>query len=323
MTPVEATVELRGATYRFGVLRAAELAALIPLFRDAFGREFGIDQLARKYACDHGGLTGFACVAFGESGEAAGSVGVLPWPVRYGDRVETAGQMVDVSTSSAHRGRGLFVALAERARELCEDAGVGFLYGFPNDEAYPIWIHKLGYEHSDDLVEHRLPVRTLPAEKVSHRAGRLRGLYERYLRRALASRAPADPVLQNSLGADGFAAVDRHRDFHAYKAAFGESRVVATDGGRAWIKVRHALLIGDLEARSEAELDETLGALRRLARRLGVDQIVFQASKDTRFSRFFAGRSDASRELPVIYRDLGSEIPKEQLRYTLGDLDNF
>jgi hypothetical protein len=217
----------------------------------------------------------------------------------------------------------LFVALAERERELCEEAGVGFLYGFPNEEAYPIWIHKLGYEHSDDLVEHALPVRTLPVEKASHRLGPLRGIYERYLHGRLQSRVPADLLLENSLVADGFAAIDRDASFHAYKRAFGDSRVVATPGGRAWISVWHSLMIGDLEARTDAELEQTLRALERLAARLGVDRIVLQASKDTRFSRFLAGRAGSSRELPVIHRDLGSGIPKERLRYTLGDLDNF
>ena len=320
---METTLELRGSTYGFSVLRGSELAPVIPLFRDAFGREFTVDQLERKFACEHGGLTGFVCVAFAESGEAAGSVGVLPWPVRYEARVETAGQMVDVATGSAHRGKGLFVALAERAREVCEEAGVGFLYGFPNEAAYPIWIQKLGYDHSDDLLEFRIPVRTLPAEKVSHRAGPLRGVYEGYVRRKLDSRKAVDPVLPNSLGGDGFAAIDRDNAFHTYKRAFGGSRVVATDGGRAWVKIHHGILIGDLEATSDGDLEETVRSLERLAVRLGIAQIVFQASKDTRFASFFAGRSAAVRELPVIHRDLGSGIPKEKLRYTFGDLDNF
>ena len=316
------TVELRGTTYSFDVLRGTGLAALIPLFRDAFGRDFSGDQLEQKYACVHGGLTGFACVAFAEGNEPAGSVGVLPWGVRFGDQVETGGQMVDVSTSSAHRGRGLFVALAERAREVCEEAGVGFLFGFPNEEAYPIWIHKLGYEHSDDLVEHRWPVRTLPLEKASQRLGPLRGLYDRYAHRKLGSLAATEP-LQNSLVADGFGGVDRDPDFHAYKTAFGDGRVIDTAGGRAWIKIRHSLMIGDLEATSDADLEQTMRDLRRLAAQLGVDQIVSQTSKDTRLTRFFARRPGASRELPVIHRDLGSSVPEEQLRYTLGDLDNF
>src|SRR5207247_89319 len=182
---------------------------------------------------------GFVCAAFTEGGEPGGSVGVLPWRVRVGDRVEGAGQMVDVATGNAHRGRGLFVRLAELAREVCEDAGVGFLFGFPNEAAYPIWINKLGYAHVDDMVEHRLPIRTLWAERVARRARPLQPLYERHVARSLRRHGAREPVLRNSLLAEGFAGVERDEAFYAYKAAFAGSRVVELDGGRVWLSVRH------------------------------------------------------------------------------------
>jgi hypothetical protein len=134
---------------------------------------------------------------------------------------------------------------------------------------------------------------------------------------------PADPVLENSLVGEGFAGIGRDREFHAYKASFNGSRVLAVDGGRAWVNLQHGLLIGDLEASSEAEMDTTLRALERLARRLGLHQVVFQVSEGTRFSPFFESRARTLPGLPVIHRNLGSEIPAERLRFTFGDLDNF
>ena len=238
---------------------------MIPLFRDAFGRDFTVDQLERKFAYDHGGLTGFVCVAFAErvspparsaSSRGAGSA----------TQVETAGQMVDVSTGSAHRGNGLFVALAERAREVCEEAGVGFLYGFPERGGVP-----------DLDPEARLratvttssssgwPVRTLPAEKVSHRLGPLRGLYEGTPVGRSTPARPSIPCSPTRSSGTASAVIDRDHDFHTYKRAFGGSRVVATAGGRAWIKIHHGILIGDLEATSDGDLEETVRSLERLA----------------------------------------------------------
>jgi hypothetical protein len=321
---LEETVELRGTTYRLATVAGAELSSLIPLFRDAFaGREFSLEWLQAKYSCERQGVGAFVSVAFDEGGEAAGSVGLLPWQARYGDRTEIAGQMVDVATANAHRGRGLFVALAERTRELCESSGVRFLFGFPNEAAYPIWMNKLGYQHLHDLMSYRLHVRTLWAERLARRSRPLRNVFERHVRRMLRQRASVDPVLENSLAVDGFACIDHDRAFHSYKAAFGGSQVVELNGGRVWLVIRRGLLIGDLEAASNAELESTLDALKGLATRLGIHQIVFQASKDTRFSPVFAARSAMSQELPVIYRDLGSQIPKEKLRFAFGDLDNF
>jgi len=319
----DSTFEAKGARYRLAALRGSDLAPVLPLFLDAFGREFDARKLERKYTCEEGGLAGFVSVAFADNGEAAGSVGVLPWPVRFGDRSEVAGQMVDVATSNAHRGRGLFVRLADHAREVCESAGVAFLFGFPNDAAYPIWMNKLGYEHIHDLVEYRVPVRTAPVERVARRAGALGGLYERHVTRTLRPYVPADPVLENSLVVEGFAGIDRDREFHAYKAAFNGSRVLAVDGGRAWVNPQHGLLIGDLEASSEADMDASLRSLVRLARRLGLHHVVFQVSRGTRFSPFFESRARTLPGLPVIHRNLSSQIPADRLRFTFGDLDNF
>src|SRR5436309_4984974 len=113
----ERTIEVKGERYRLAALRGPELAPLVSLFRDAFGgREISTDWLERKYACGTPQIDAFCCIAFTEAGEAAGSVGLLPWRVRFGDHVEVAGQLVDVATGSVHRGRGLFGRLADMVR---------------------------------------------------------------------------------------------------------------------------------------------------------------------------------------------------------------
>jgi GNAT superfamily N-acetyltransferase len=320
----QARAELRGTPYRLALLRGRELEAVLPLFADAFpGRQFTADRLARKYACTYENVRGFLCVAFTETGDVAGSVGLLPWAVRYRETKEGAGQMVDVATHSAHRGRGLFVHLADAVRDVCDRAGLGFLFGFPNEEAYPIWINKLGYRHTDDLVQYRRSVGTLWIERVTQRVGPLASWYGSRVDHAFRSRAPNDPVLPNSLGTEGFACIDRDASFHAYKTAFAGGRVVTFGGGRVWLRVQHGMLIGDLEAQSADELDTTVHELTRLARRLGVHQLVFQASKDTRFSSLLRSRFEESPGLPVIHLDIRSRIPADRLRYTFGDLDNF
>jgi hypothetical protein len=87
--------------------------------------------------------------------------------------------------------------------------------------------------------------------------------------------------------------------------------------------VQHGVLIGDLEAQAEADLERTIAAIERLARRLGIHQVIFQASKDTRFASLLEGRFEASPGLPVIHRDIRSRIPAGRMRHTFGDLDNF
>jgi hypothetical protein len=325
-SPPSATFECRGATYRLARLRGPEMGPLVPLFRKVYKRrDFSRQWLEQKYACEYRGISGSTYAAFTEAGQAVAAVGVLPWPIRFGTRTEIGGQLVDAATDVDHRGRGLFTRVTDMAREHSAADGISLIFGFARHQgdSYPRLIRHLGYEHLDDLIESRMSIRTVFAERIARRVGALRPLYERYLQRTLSAHASKDTVLQNSLLADGFAATDRTAAFHAYKS-FAGNRVIAVDGGRVWLNVKRGLLVGDLEAVSEADMRKTACSLERLAARLGVHQIAFQASTDTRFSRgIFELRSPATPMLAVVYRNLGSEIPHEKLRFTFGDLDNF
>jgi len=320
----ERTVEAAGTTYRLACVHGPEMGPLVPLFRKVFRRpDFNLDWLKKKYGCEYEGVGAFSCVAFTDAGQAVASLGILPWPIRFGNRTEVAAQLVDGATHREHRHRGLFTRLAKMARELCDSAGISFLFGFarPQGGSYQGLV-RIGYTHIDDLVEYRLPILTFWVERVARRVGRLHGLYERHLQRTLRAYFPVDPVLDNSLFSEGFAGTHRDRAFHDYKA-FAGNRVLAVDGGRVWLKVRRGLFVGDLEASSEAEMEKAVRVLERLAVRLGIHQILFQSSKGTRFSRFFADRFRPFPCLSVIYQNLRSQIPAEKLRFTLGDLDNF
>ncbi len=321
----ETKLEVRGTTYRLVRVRGPEMAPLVPLFRETFRRpDFNLEWLKKKYSCEFGGVEGFSCVAFTGDGQAVASLGMLPWPIRFGKRTELAAQAVDAATHHEHRRRGLFTLVGEMARELCETAGISFLFGFAHTQrhSYSGMIRHLGYTHIDDLVEYRLPIRTFWTERVARRLGPLYPLYERHLERTLSAYLPSDPILENSLLSEGFAATHRDHAFHNYKL-LGGSRVLAVDGGRVWLKVKRGFMVGDLEASSETEMEKTTRMLQRLAVRLGIHQILFQSSKDTRFTRFFADRFQPFPCLTVIYRNLHSQIPPEKLRFTFGDQDNF
>jgi len=318
-------VEVRGTTYRLARLRGSELDAVVPLFRQVYKRsDFTADWLEKKYAGEFQGAGAFSCVAFTETGEPAASLGVLPWPIRCGGRTEVAAQIVDAATGLSHRRRGLFTRLGEMARQLSQVAGMSFMFGFarPQGESYPRLVRNLGYAHIDDLVEYRRPIRTLWGERIMRRSGAVRPLYERYLRRTLGAYRAPDPVFQNSVISEGFAGTDRSPAFYEYKR-FGGSRVITADGGRVWLNIKRGLIIGDLEAESAADMGRTTHMLARLGVRLGVHQVLFQASRHTRFSQLAAQHFRASPILAVVYRNLNSEIAADRLRFTFGDLDNF
>jgi GNAT superfamily N-acetyltransferase len=322
---LEKHLDIEGTTYRLAQVGRSGMAPLVPLFREVFARrDFNLDWLNGKYGCEYEGVRGCSYVAFTETGAAVASLGVLPWPMRFGDRIELAAQLVDAATLPQHRRRGLFARIAQMAVEVCHDAGISFLFAFPETQrhSYAGFIRHVGFSHIHDLIEYRLPIRTLCAERLARRAGPLNTLYERRLQKTLDVYTPGDPVLENSLLAEGYAGTHRNRAFHEYKS-FAGSRVLEFDGGRVWLKVRRGVFVGDFEASSEANLVKTAHVLEHIARRLGIHQILFQTSGKTRLARFFAERYLALPRLTVVYRNLRSQIPVDALRFTSGDLDNF
>jgi hypothetical protein len=312
--------------YEVAVLKGREMAPLVPLFREAFGRSmFRPDWLHRKYDYSDRGIGGFSCTAFASDGRPAATLGVLPFGIRFGDRRETAGQLVDAATAVEHRGRGLFGRLEGLIRELAEKIGLSFLFAFPHlqGDSYPLFVDKLGYAHLDDLVEHRLPVRGLPVASAADRLPGFASGYQRQVARRLNRLASTDPVLPNSLGSGGLACVDRNAEFFAYKRSFSGARVIGSPPRRAWLRPGRSLFLGDLEATSDEDVGRTLGELRSLARRIGVRDVVLQASRDSRFTHVFAPVCEPGVGLAVVHHQVSSQIPPESLRFSFGDLDNF
>jgi hypothetical protein len=319
----ETTFESRGETYRVAVLHGGEIEVVSPLLLEVFGpRGFTPEWIRRKYAWERDGVRSFLCAAFAGDGSPVAAVGMLPWPIRHGDRVELAGQLADCATSAAHRGHGLHARLVALAHDVCAAAGMTFTFRFSNELAFSITTTKLGYTPLDDLVEFHVPVRTVWAERGARRAG-VGAAYDRRVERLTEPFVTSGPALASSVLADGYAGVERDAAFHDYKAAFGGSRVLDLDGARVWLAVRHGVLVGDMSAVSDVELRRGFDALERLARRLGAHRLLFQASRDIALSRYLATRLPVTRTRRISCFDLGSKIPHDALRFTFGDIDTF
>lgn len=72
-------------------------------------------------------------------------------PLRLGGERVSGAQAVDIMTDPDYQRQGMFVALAEAAMKLAAEQGIELLYGFPNSNAYPGWINRLGWSHSGNV----------------------------------------------------------------------------------------------------------------------------------------------------------------------------
>lgn len=84
-------------------------------------------------------------------GEIVGLSAYIRAPFKFGDRVGYGQQAVDSFVAEKMRGMGLFTTLAEAYAEKTAASGTDLIWGFPNDNAAPVWFKKLGWSNQGQV----------------------------------------------------------------------------------------------------------------------------------------------------------------------------
>jgi GNAT superfamily N-acetyltransferase len=123
------------------------LAELSRLFRSCF--RFGAHMDAAYIDWSYRGNPDGPAIALEArvAGRLAAHFAVTAFRARVFGREELGVQMQHAATHPEHRGRGLFVALAERALELAARAGYGFAVGPANSASLPIFCTRLAFDY--------------------------------------------------------------------------------------------------------------------------------------------------------------------------------
>ncbi len=89
-----------------------------------------------------------------------------------------------------------------------------------------------------------------------------------------------------------------------------------------FVPLTNELLIGDIDV-SPINFELTMRSLKRLACSLGISEIHFHACKGTTLHVLFSGWGKVLPSFPVIFKDLGGDIPTSRIKFTLADIDIF
>ena len=82
------------------------------------------------------------------------------------------------------------------------------------------------------------------------------------------------------------------------------------------------MLIGDMEV-WPGDFERLITHLKKLARKLGIYEIHFHASRGTMLHGLFARRYTALPSFPVIIKQLIGYTPADKIRFTSADIDTF
>ena len=113
----------------------------------------------------------------------------------------------------------------------------------------------------------------------------------------------------------------RDERFLAYKK-YSPSYVIGIGEAKVWCRLRQELTIGDM-ACSENDFENVIHELKKITRRLGLPSINFQLSPGTRLHTMFAAAYTPAVSFPVCFKDLGSGVPLEKLKFSFADIDIF
>lgn len=114
---------------------------------DANGSPRREDEVAWEYRDNPAGhaVVQFAVDSGAAEEKLAATYAVSPRTFKVGDAVVPAVQSIDTMTDEAHRGKGLFLTLARAVYQRCADAGMPFVYGFPNGKSAHGFFQRLGW----------------------------------------------------------------------------------------------------------------------------------------------------------------------------------
>ena len=79
------------------------------------------------------------------NGKIAGVSAYILSRMKFADRVGTGLQAVDSFVMPEARRKGLFSTLASAYRNHAEQSGIDLVWGFPNENAAPVWFDRLGW----------------------------------------------------------------------------------------------------------------------------------------------------------------------------------
>jgi len=309
-------------TYTTERLSASNIADLAVLNTAVYGREPTPGFFQKKYDTAYTGATHVGFIAYNLQHMPIAFYGLVPTLLWHNGSTILAAQSVDTMTHPDYRGLGLFVKLAEQTYSICEAEGIRLIFGFPNQNSFPGLANRLEWQFLEVMVRFKVPVKTrLPFEKIANKFTVLMPIYQHYQKWILKDHLVQQYGVANSVLDDGYDGVYRDAQYLKYKTFTGTS-VIQIGEARLWIKLQNGLHIGDIENIGD-DFENTMQQLIALARKLGIGEIHFQVSPQTKLYSLFSKHYPEHPSYAIGFKDLGAGISIENIKFTFADIDIF
>ena len=312
-------IQMKG--YHIERLTKSNVNALEKLYHEVYGRSHPENYYAKKYDTSYTGVEFIGYIAFNERHNPIAYYGVIPCFIRHGDQLYLAAQSADTMTHPKYQFKGLFVQLANLTFDLCMEEGISIVFGFPNQNSLHGFLVRLKWQMTETLAYYTIPTGIVSLESISKRIPYAKKMYDQYSQYILKDYLVPRNGIENSVFKDGFAGVNRNALYMKYKTHH-ETQVIKIGNALLWIKINNGLVIGDISCTDE-DFEAMMTGIKKLALKLGLKHIHFHTSHQTRLSGLFSMRYSADPSFYVLFKDLGSRIPLDKIKFTYADIDIF
>lgn len=281
-------------------------------------------RLQRKYDTRAIGAAhiGFLAYAKGEK-KAAAFYGVFPVRLILNNAEVLAAQSGDTMTHPNHRGKGLFVALAQKTYAVAAEEGIQLVFGFPNRNSYPGFVKKLDWQHPYTMTAIDIFVPSVPLNFISKKIFILAKLQHKWLMFLLSKFfGPVVnlPEPSSSVIGSGASGVIRDQAYWDYKQ--GRNVAYQIGGATVLLKYDGDLVIGDIMA-PDAAIPSVIRRLQVVATLAGIVRLKTYCSPKSALAQILSRKGRIRESLAYGYVAFNASLQPEQLQFTYFDYDTF
>ncbi|NQV02515.1 MAG: GNAT family N-acetyltransferase [Bacteroidia bacterium] len=295
------------------------------LYLKSFSLKETLTFIKNKYNTAYTGVKNIGFIAFDQLDSPSAYYGVFPMILSFGGNDILVAQSGDTMTAPDHRGKGLFVKLAQRTYQLAWEMNVKLVFGFPNENSYPGFKKKLDWEFHGYMQRFSISNLVLPICEICSKSTFLAKVYRAYTKLIL--RRFQLPLAENNIKlfsdpiSHSFIKKDIH--FFQYKMMNASNFLIRMNDFHLLIKPDSHLLIGAVSYFESERIKDFLSTIKRLAFILGCRKTHITLSKNHWLYQYLIPFHKPDDTLPIGFLQPNQDIPVEQITFSQADYDTF
>lgn len=307
--------------YNFIKLDESRIKDIVFLYTYCFGFEPTETEILQKHLNCNGENKFIGFIAYTKDHFPAAYYGVFPQIIRFQNSDYLVAQSGDTMTHPEHQKKGLFVALAKHTFEYCKSINILAIFGFPNANSYPGFIHKLDFSELDRLEGNSFFENRFEYARLFKRNSKR---YNRIVIKCLKTVFKPGNHFENSNSNSSLAFV-KHDAIYFNSKVKASNLLLNIHGASIYLKILgNSMSIGDINTADTKKIESIIKLLKKWCFVFGLRFLNFDATPNSLLNSKINGLNPIKfKSNRSIFLNLGSNLPFESIEFLGCDIDVF